>query len=88
VNLGEHGFRIVAAIIGLIVANGFVIGKTVDWHLTLLAAAFAIPATVIVIAIIRSVYASQKQEDTDNLPALNLIKEIVVAVKEVLSSGK
>lgn len=79
---------IVAAIIGIIVAYGFAIGKNVDWHLTLLAAAFAIPATVIVIAIIRSVYASQKPEDGDNLPALNLIKEIIVAVKEVLSSGK
>lgn len=79
---------IVATVIGGSIAYGFVKGSPVDWHLTLLAAAFIIPPTVIVIVLIRSVYASQPDNSSDNLPALNLIKEIAVAIKEVFASGK
>ncbi|MDC7691720.1 hypothetical protein [Vogesella indigofera] len=79
---------IVATAIGGSIAYGFVKGTPVNWHLTLLAAAFIIPPTVIVIVLIRSVYSDQTENSSDHLPALNLIKEIAVALKEVFSSGK
>lgn len=80
---------LVATVIGGSIAYGFVKGTKVDWHLTLLAAAFIIPPTVIVIVLIRSVYTNPAETSaSDNLPALNLIKEIAVAIKEIFSSSK
>lgn len=80
---------LVATVIGASVAYGFVKGTKVDWHLTLLAAAFIIPPTVIVIVLIRSIYTNQADNNpSDNLPALNLVKEIALALKEILPSSK
>jgi hypothetical protein len=60
-----------------------------DWHLPLLAAAFVVPPTLILIAIIRAIYpSSAKSDDKDNLPALNLVKEIAVAIKEAAKAVK
>lgn len=61
----------------------------IDWHVSALAGAFVIPPTVILIALIRAIYyKSEDKTPTESLPALNLIKDILVAVKEAAKAVK
>ncbi len=76
-----------------IVLAGMVIAfhDKVDWHLAVLAGVFIIPPTLIMIAIIKAIYPNSSPKDStanESLPALNLIKEIVIAFKEAASALK
>ncbi|MBJ9675224.1 hypothetical protein [Burkholderia gladioli] len=61
----------------------------IDWHTSALAGAFVVPPTLIAIALVRAVYkdGGDKKEE-ESLPALNLIKEIALAVKEAAKAVK
>jgi hypothetical protein len=62
--------------------------RTVDWHVLFVPLAFVIPPTVIIVALIRSIYSRSKHgSDADDLPALSLVKEIAIALKELFSKG-
>lgn len=81
-------FIFAAFLAGVIVCKATDANKF-DWHLPLLAAAFVVPPTLILMAIIRAIYpSSAKADDKDNLPALNLVKEIAVAIKEAAKAVK
>ncbi|PRH14295.1 hypothetical protein [Burkholderia multivorans] len=61
----------------------------VDWHVSAIVGAFVIPPTVVLIALIRAIYEkSENKEAGDSLPALNLIKDILIAVKEAAKAVK
>lgn len=88
ISLSVLMFSFAAVLVSVIVYKATDTSKF-DWHLPLLAAAFVVPPTLILIAIIRAIYPSSgKSDDKDNLPALNLIKEIAVAVKEAAKALK
>ncbi|WP_287880720.1 hypothetical protein [Aquitalea sp.] len=78
-----------AAVLAAVIVSKATDANKFDWHLPLLAAAFVVPPTLILIAIIRAIYPSlAKSDDKDNLPALNLVKEIAVAIKEAAKAVK
>lgn len=61
-----------------------------DWHSSLLAGAFIVPPTVMVVVLIRSVYSStgSKGASADDLPSVSFAKEIVSIAKDLASLGK
>lgn len=60
-----------------------------DFHMAILVGAFLIPPTVMTIVAVKAAHKEAQDNDaTDKLPALNLIKEIAVALKEAFSSAK
>lgn len=82
--------------ISAIVFAGFVLLKSApgqlgaDWHSSLLAGAFIVPPTVMMIVLIRAVYASanSKEASADDLPSISLVKEILAIVKDAAGTGK
>lgn len=57
--------------------------RDAHWHSSLLAGAFVIPPTVIVLALLRAVYSSKSDAKSDDsvVPVVNFLKEVVAAFK-------
>ena len=57
-------------------------GAKIHWHASILVAAFVVPPTVILIALLRAVYDAGAPKDTDGdaAPALAFIKEVLSSV--------
>lgn len=61
----------------------------VDWHTWLLGLTFIIPPTVLSIVLVRATYSRPQQDDaTENLPALNLMKEVAKACADAFKAAK
>ncbi|MFM0569129.1 hypothetical protein PQQ88_12450 [Paraburkholderia caledonica] len=73
---------------GLLIYRYCVKGMDIDWHISALAGAFVVPPTVVIIALIRAIYHKEEKASGDSLPALNLLKDIAVAVKEAVKAVK
>lgn len=57
----------------------------IHWHASLLVAAFVIPPTVIILALMRGVFKSNTQDqDSTGLPAADLVKDVY---KEIFKKG-
>jgi hypothetical protein len=79
---------IVAAALAIVLLSALAGGerKDLDWHASILVAAFVVPPTVMVVALVRSVYAPKK-DDLDSGPALEFIKEVVTIIASAFKRG-
>lgn len=65
-------------------------GQYENWHIYLLPGSFLVPPSIIMLALIRSIYVreGEKPATTEALPALSLIKEIAQALAEAMKGLK
>lgn len=66
-------------------------GHPTDWHVYFLPISFLIPPTIIILALIRSMYREEPSKTavaTESFPALTLVKEIASACVEVVKGIK
>lgn len=57
-------------------------GGEIHWHASILAAAFVVPPTIIMVALLRAVY-SKSEKESDPAPALAFIKEVLSSIAEI-----
>lgn len=58
-------------------------GHEIHWHASILAAAFVVPPTIIMVALLRAVYSSKLEKESDPAPALAFIKEVLSSIAEI-----
>lgn len=56
-------------------------GEKIHWHAAILVAAFVVPPTIVVVALLRAAYGSKEKEETSG-PALAFAKELVGIIKQ------
>lgn len=63
-------------------------GWNIHWHASILVAAFVVPPTVVLVAILRAVYSPKEGEkEQAMMPIFSLIKDAVVSVAELFKKG-
>lgn len=69
---------IVAAILAIMVIQK----ENADWHVFLMATAFTVPPTVMIIAAVRGIYGKHEKEIKNEMPVISMVKEIGTVVKD------
>lgn len=62
--------------------------RSIHWHASILIAAFVVPPTVMLVAILRSVYSASEDEKTQSLlPIVSMMKDTAVAIAGIFKKG-
>ena len=72
---------IVFATVGLFHMTGRL---AADWHAAILGSTYVIPPTLLLMALIRAIYARQESGDRSDVPAAELAKEALGACRDLL----
>lgn len=60
----------------------------VHWHASILVAAFVVPPTVMLVALLRSVYAASEDEKNQSLlPVVTMLKDTALAIAGMFKKG-
>jgi hypothetical protein len=59
-----------------------------SWHATILVGAFVVPPTIILVALIKSVYQPEKADGDSSVPAISFLKELAAAIAAVFKAAK
>ena len=62
--------------------------ENLNWHATIIVGAFVIPPTIILVALIRSVYPPKESDEDLQVPAIAFLKELASAVAAVFKAAK
>jgi hypothetical protein len=58
------------------------------WHASILVAAFVVPPTVVLVAVLRSVYsASEDEKNQSMLPIMTMVKDTAIAIAGMFKRG-
>jgi hypothetical protein len=71
---------------GIIICRYAKTGGSTDWHVSLLAGAFIIPPTVILISLIGAAYHRNENISIGKLPSIKLLKELLIIVKDTTTN--
>lgn len=62
--------------------------RSVHWHASILVAAFVVPPTVVLVAVLRAVYAATEDEKNQSfIPLATLFKDTVMAIAGMFKKG-
>lgn len=62
--------------------------RSIHWHASILVAAFVVPPTVVLVAVLRSVYGATEDEKNQSLlPVIAMFKDTAVAIAGMFKKG-
>lgn len=62
--------------------------RAIHWHASILVAAFVVPPTVMLVAVLRSVYAASEDEKNQSLlPIVTMLKDTAIAIAGIFKKG-
>ena len=62
--------------------------REIHWHASILVAAYVVPPTVVLVAVLRSVYAATEDEKNQSLlPIMSMLKDTAIAIAGMFKKG-